>query len=275
VNAVAVPRRFVLAGHPVAHSKSPAMHRAAYRAMSLPHSYEARDVDAAGFAALVDELRRGAIDGINVTVPYKRRALELADEHDVVAERAGAANTLARNAEGHVVASNTDVPALEAELMAMGAPSHGRALILGAGGAARAALLALGGINVARATVRARDLDKARALASLGVELSFEPLAPGDEREITLVIQTTSAGMHGADDGEPIARAVDWENLPHEAVAYDVVYAPPVTPFVRAARARGLRAESGMSMLVRQGALAFEQWLGLPAPIETMRAATE
>jgi len=81
--------------------------------------------------------------------------------------------------------------------------------------------------------------------------------------------------MHGADPGDAAAGAVAWAALPHDAVALDVVYAPPDTPFLRAARARGLRAAGGLGMLARQGALAFEIWLGIPAPLEVMRAALE
>src|SRR5208283_2995014 len=102
----------------------------------------------------------------------------------------------------------------------------------------------------------------------------LEPLAPSrHDRHALTVIQATSAGMHGADPGAAVASAVAWSELPASAVALDVVYAPPETPFLRAATSRGLRSANGLGMLVEQGALAFERWLGVPAPRDVMRAA--
>jgi shikimate dehydrogenase len=101
-----------------------------------------------------------------------------------------------------------------------------------------------------------------------------DPLAPTelDKRALTIV-QATSAGMTGADPGDAVARAIDWEHLPSEAVALDVIYSPPETPFLAAARARGLRHANGLGMLVEQGAIAFELWLGKRAPHDVMLAA--
>ncbi len=272
-----VARLFVLAGDPVAHSKSPAMHAAAFRALGLPHSYQALPVDAAAFRSLVLALRRGQIFGMNVTVPHKRIAFALADVHDPIATRSGAANTLARDDDGRVLAFNTDVPALEAELESLSPRARGaeHALVLGSGGAARAAVIALEQLGVARITVRARDVVGATALTALAPNVIVEALSPSPDVDATLglVIQATSAGMTGADAGDEIARAVAWDVVPTHAVAYDVVYAPALTPFVIAARRRGLRAESGIGMLVRQGALAFERWHGIAAPLAEMRAA--
>ena len=99
--------------------------------------------------------------------------------------------------------------------------------------------------------------------------------SPGSEALSLAVVQATSAGMTGADPGDPVAAVVAWEALPPDAVALDVVYAPPETPFLAAARSRGLRHASGLGMLARQGALAFELWLGVPAPFDVMRAALD
>lgn len=272
------PRRFVLAGSPVAHSKSPDMHAAAFAALGLPHTYEARDVDAAGLAELVAALRDATLDGLNVTVPHKLRALALADHAEPEAHAAGAANTLYRDAAGRVVAANTDVPALAAELAALGAAAKdARALVLGSGGGARAAVLALARLGARMVVVRARTPEHARPLASIapGALVVVEELRASPDDDFAVVVQATSAGMRGPSeaDGPVLAASVDWGALPPAAVAYDLVYAPAVTPFVARARARGLAAASGAGMLARQGALAFERWLGVAAPLDAMRAA--
>lgn len=252
------------------------MHRAAYRALGLPHTFDAHAVDEAGVRAMVDALREGRLDGINVTVPHKRLALSLADAYDETARVCGAANTLVRDRAGGVVAYNTDVPALAYELRELGASLDGRSvLVVGAGGAARAAILAASRLGATAVVVRARNAAKAEELRMLVPGVRIEPLtaAPRDDGSFAAIVQATSAGMQGGAPGEAVAEAVAWDTVDPAAVAYDVVYAPAVTPFIEAARRRGLRAESGLGMLARQGALAFEHWLAIPAPLEVMRAA--
>ncbi|AKU94406.1 Shikimate 5-dehydrogenase I alpha [Labilithrix luteola] len=287
------PLRFALIGSPVAHSKSPSMHGAAYAAFDLPHSYEKLETSEADVAARIESLRQGDFAGLNVTVPHKLRALALADEVDESARLAGAANTLARR-DGRVVAYNTDMPALALELARLsGSKEHFRgttAIVLGTGGAARAAITALATeLHVARIVVRARAFeDVARTKAFLdemtralessgkqGPQLVAEPLA-APEREasdLSAIVQTTSCGMTGAAPGEVVSDAIRWDSVPSSAVALDAVYAPLETPFLVCAKARGLRSDHGLGMLARQGALAFEHWLGLPAPYEIMLGA--
>lgn len=242
------------------------MHAAAYHALGLPHTYEAIRATADELPGVVQALRDGELDGLNVTVPHKQRALALADEADASARETGAANTLVRTPEGRVVAHNTDAPALAAELrdLAGGDALRGRgALVLGAGGASRAAVAALRALGAAPVVVRARALG------------NWAP-SPAVEALTHAVVQATSAGMAGADPGDGVAAAVAWDALPPDAVALDVVYAPPDTPFLRAARAAGvggLRCKNGLGMLARQGALAFELWLGIPAPLDAMLAS--
>jgi len=194
-----------------------------------------------------------------------------------------------------VVAYNTDVPALAAELTRL-APERDAAgwadtgaLVLGSGGAARAAIAALARLGARRICVRARSLEKGRALeevfrptpdasvrAAARIDVVVEPIDAGDrDARFGAIVQATSAGMRGADDGESVARAVAWSALSPDAVALDVVYAPPETPFLRRAKGRGLRADNGFGMLVGQGALAFELWLGVRPPLDVMRAALE
>jgi shikimate dehydrogenase len=279
-------RRFAVIGDPVAHSKSPAMQAAAFRALGLPHTYEAVRVAPEELPRFVALVRDGTYDGANVTVPHKERILSLVDELDPSARVAGAANTLCRGAGGRIVAHNTDAPALAAELQRLAGPrsswSGSRALVLGSGGASRAAIAALGvNLGVRDIAVRARAFDdraRSEAFASNAPRpVTLQPWRPSPESEArTLaVVQATSAGMHGADPGDAVAAVVAWDALPPSAVAIDVVYAPRDTPWLRAARARGLRCDDGLGMLARQGALALELWLGVVAPLEVMRAAIE
>jgi shikimate dehydrogenase len=273
--------RFAVVGDPVAHSKSPAMHAAAYRALGMPHAYEAIRATAEELPRIVERLRAGDLAGVNVTVPHKQRVLGLADDVDASARAVGAANTLVRTPDGRVVAHNTDVPALEQELRALGAREGGGAIVLGAGGAARAAAFALRRLGASPIVVRARDeVARDAMIASMRAALSLderalrgEPLAPSRADAAAIVVQATSAGMHGASAGDVVADAIDWSALPEDAVALDVVYAPPDTPFLRCARARALRTANGFGMLARQGALAFELWLGVAPPLDVMLRA--
>ncbi len=234
------------------------MHTAAYRALGMAHVYEAVRARADELPSWVAKLRRGEIGGVNVTVPHKRAALALADEVDAVAKACEACNVLALRA-GRVVAFNTDVAALVGELRD-GQAGGGTAIVLGNGGAARAAKVALRELGASKIIVRAR----------VGGD---EPLAAtGSERGARWIVQATSAGMTGADSGNDVARAVRFELAPN-ALVLDAIYDPLETPFLAAARACGLHAKNGLGMLVGQGALAFAIWLGVDPPFESMRAA--
>jgi shikimate dehydrogenase len=269
--------RFAVLGDPVAHSKSPAMHAAAYRALGLAHTYEAIRATPADLGPLVRALRDGTYSGFNVTVPHKQRILEHVDVVDPRAARVGAANTLVRGANGEITAYNTDVPALAHELRRL-APERtpaewaaSRAVVLGSGGAARSAVAALKDeLGVGTVIVRSRRPYE-------GELVTREPLAPSPaDRELLTIVQATSAGMNGAEPGDGVAASIAWSDLPARAIALDVVYAPPETPFLAAARENGVRIANGFGMLAMQGALAFELWLGVaafPAPYDAMLTA--
>ncbi len=293
--------RFAVIGSPVAHSKSPAMHGAAFRALDLPHSYERLETTLADLGGRVDALRRGELAGINVTVPYKSKVLAFVDEVDASALATGAANTLVRLADGRVRAHNTDTPAIAEELVRLagdrGLDPNGTALVIGTGGAARAAIVALAcHLGVKRVLVRGRSLaDPSNAVAyvrqidrllaeaggrGVSVALGAEGLHVPDRRQseeprLAAIVQATSCGMRGGPPGAVVAAAVNWELVPHAAVALDVVYAPPDTPFLVSARARGLSCCHGLGMLARQGALAFELWLGTKPPLDVMLRAID
>jgi shikimate dehydrogenase len=268
------------------------MHAAAYAALGIDATYEAIPASRADLAALVRRLARGELSGLNVTVPHKRAALECADVVDASAARVGGANTLVRAPDGEVSAHNTDVDALAEELRGLSAAadrSRSVALVLGTGATARSAVMALArNLDVGAVVVRGRGLGDARRRGSLeeelaeiarrarsGVTLRFEPWGPAasTDREASVIVQATSAGMEGGDPGDVAAAAVDWARVSSGAVALDVVYARTTTPFLRAAEARGLRGADGHGMLARQGALAFQLWLQREAPLAAMRAA--
>lgn len=285
---------FVLIGHPVGHSLSPAIHEAAYASLRIAgNRYVAVDCpDEAAVRREVAALRRGDIAGANVTVPWKRLVLELADDAHASARDVGAANVLVRvdaGGEPRIVAHNTDVPALAAEL-ARGCGAPRGAVIIGDGGAALAAVAAVRALGARRTVVVARryrgDRDAAWTTAAAFEALGAEPVAWPDDSErdsefrravlsSDVVIQSTSDGMRGATDGSAVRDVVPWKDLAPGTFAYDLVYNPAVTPFVAAARARGLVAESGLGMLVGQAALAVELWLGRRPDSEHLRRAAE
>jgi shikimate dehydrogenase len=273
---------FGVLGSPIAHSKSPVMHEAAYRALGLPHVYERIETPPEALSSRIDALREGTFAGLNVTLPHKTTVLPLVDALDESARILGAANTLVRADDG-VKAYNTDGPALREELALLSGASSFRgrsAIVLGSGGAARAAIFALGSLGVSCIFVRARterrELETIAKHAGLSMTLRFESLeaAPRPVEDACAIVQTTTAGMVGASAPDSLAvGAIAWEALPADCVVYDVVYAPRRTALVEVATARGFRSSGGLGMLVGQGALAFERWLGIPAPRDVMRAA--
>ncbi|MBK8253387.1 MAG: shikimate dehydrogenase [Polyangiaceae bacterium] len=282
-------KKFGLIGHPVSHSVSPAMMRAAFEALGLPHTYDAVDVPTQeGVRRCAAELRNAERAGWNVTIPHKGAACAVADEVGDGARRALAANVLLRRPDGRVVAENTDTDAIVHAVDPM-LGARRWALILGSGGAARAALVACEKLGFKGVEISSRSWTTPEAAWDLGadlpevrckVELSpwirewGEPnVLPG--READLVIQATSAGMAGKDSGLEVTQHIPWEMLPRRAVLFDVVYTPRVTPFLAAAHQHGLIAVDGLVMLVEQAALALKLWLGIEAPRDVMRRAAE
>ncbi len=297
-------KRFALLGHPVAHSVSPAMINAALAVLGERDIYTALDIGSeSDLRDSIDDLRSGAIDGANVTLPYKQTVLGLVDTVAPSAVEVGAANLLTVS-RGRVTAHNTDVDALTAELGAQwtGRPKS-RAAVIGGGGAALAAIAACRrlGFKLVCATSRSwsnseamyesTSAERARALGVLTTLWPGEGDAPTTERskasqvlrlqwndlvaDADCVIQATSAGMLGGSRGEDVTAIVPWHRLPAQALVYDVVYNPPVTPFLATARQHGFKAEGGLGMLVRQAELAIRMWTGHDAPAFVMRRAAE
>lgn len=280
--------KFALIGHPVAHSLSPVIQRAAYRELALNHDYTLIDAPTeADVARAFQSLRDGELGGVNVTIPWKRQAHAAADRRSALAERLGVANVLSR-VGGELVAHNTDALALEAEFTQL--VTSRRAVLLGSGGVTPAVVAACQAAGIAEVYVSARRFDAelaetawpgASELLRLGARLLAWPASSSvakarfDEccAAAGLVVQCTSAGMQGKDSGEPLAALVPWSTLAADALAYDLVYAPLETPFLRVARAAGRRTAHGLNMLVGQAALSVEIWLGQRPPTAPLLAA--
>jgi shikimate dehydrogenase len=251
-------------GWPVAHSRSPQMHNAALAAAGLADwRYLRLPLPPEVFEETVRALPAAGFRGVNVTIPHKVAALALADDASEAARAIGAANTLTFE-DGRIAADNTDAPGL---LAALGEPVAGRtALVLGAGGAGRAAAWALASAG-ADVAVWNRTSERAQALAG---ELGVRAVAAAEPADI--VVNATSVGLH-----DPAATfkalPVEADELGAGSLVVDMVYRAGGTRFLDAARRRGARVVDGLEVLVAQGAASFERWTGMEAPREAMREA--
>jgi shikimate dehydrogenase len=250
-------------GFPVRHSRSPAMMNAALRELGLDWRYLALPIPPARFAETVRALPASGYVGANVTIPHKLAAFELADEATATARAIGAANTLSFQ-DGRIAADNTDASGL---LDALAEPVAGRrALVLGAGGAARAAVWAL---REAGAEVWVWNRTRARA-AALAAELGVAVHDAAAAGSPQLLVNTTSVGL------EPGSGLADLPLAGLEpATVVDLVYGPEPTAIERWAGERGMRVVDGLEVLVCQGARSLERWTGRPAPVDAMRAAVQ
>ncbi|KPK05809.1 MAG: hypothetical protein AMS20_05730 [Gemmatimonas sp. SG8_28] len=277
--------RLGLIGHPVAQSLSPAIHRAALAACGVEGDYTLFRVapnEQAVLHELCDRMRAGDILGLNVTIPHKRTIVALLDALTPTATAVGAVNTIFREG-GNLVGDNTDVEgfrfALERFLHAHGrqAAASGAALVLGAGGAARAAVYALVTSGwevtvVARRVAQARQLG--RDLAERDVHgVDFADLRNAVSERLAgcaLIVNATPVGAPPGADESPWPADLPF---PQHAALYDVVYAPSVTRLVRDARAAGLPAVTGLGMLIEQALLSFERWTGYTPPRDAIDTA--
>ncbi len=282
-----------LIGYPLDHSLSPRLHQAALAALGLPGSYCLYPVaplpeGEAELAGLLARVRSGELHGLNVTIPHKQTVLSWLDELTPQAAGVGAVNTIYLRRE-KLTGDNTDaagflidlaryLPArIPLEPETTGEPAS--ALVLGAGGSARAVVYALA-MNGWQITLAARKIEQAEALAAriqsilpAAPGIRCIPLGPGTpppQPPVHLIVNTTPAGMF------PDIHASPWVAgwpLPRQALVYDLVYNPGLTRLMQEARQAGLPAANGLGMLLEQAALAFERWTGRPAPREAMRAA--
>lgn len=256
-----------LIGDPVAHSRSPAILNAAYREAGLNWIYVAFPVPRGHGGDAVRGARELHFAGLTVTMPHKADAAAACDDLTADAIALGAVNVVTVTDDDRLQGSSTDgegfVRSVRDEDFD---PAGTDVLVAGAGGAARAIVLALGGAG-ARVTVAARRHEAAESAAALVPGGQATTLGEVDPAVFALVVNATPLGMQGE------AGPVDVEGLNPGQLVVDTVYHPMETPFLAAARARGIHAVNGLGMLVHQAALAFESWTGLDAPVATMRAA--
>jgi shikimate dehydrogenase len=258
--------RLGVVGWPVAHSRSPAMHNAALRELGLDGwRYQLLPVPPELFAETVEALTGSGFRGVNVTIPHKQAALALASVPTPRARAIGAANTLVFEASGEIRADNTDAPGLIDALPS--APAGRTALVLGAGGSARAVLWALLDAGAAEVRVWNRTPERARELSAGLGGAAVERADTAD-----LLVNCTASGLDARED--PFKTLpIDADDVARYECVVDLVYRDTDTPLVQAARARRIPVVDGREVLVRQGALSFELFTGHPAPIDVMRRA--
>ncbi|WP_298963156.1 shikimate dehydrogenase [uncultured Methylobacterium sp.] len=266
---LAPPKAFVV-GHPIAHSRSPLIHGHWLATHGLAGGYERIDVAPDSFAGFLRGFAEAGFVGGNVTIPHKEAAFRLVDHLTPRARRIGAVNTLSLDGDGRLHGDNTDAPGFIAHLDASlgadwpastGTAAGRTAVILGAGGAARAIVVGLLDRGLSRILVANRTAERAGALRDLDPErvasVEWEAL-PAHLAAAGLLVNTTSLGMGS---GPPLV--LDLSPLPAGAAVADAVYVPLETPLLAAARARGLAAVDGLGMLLHQAVPGFARWFGV------------
>jgi shikimate dehydrogenase len=271
-------------GWPLEYSLSPMIHHAALKKLGLSGDYRCFPIKplpkgAEALRKLLDQVRKGELQGLNVTVPHKETILGELDHLTSVAERIGAVNTIFMQGTA-LVGDNTDQEGFLTDLETALAPVLGSALVLGAGGAARAVVDGLSGGGW-KVWVAARRIDQAEGIAQSLYQAGRPAILPikldpdiirSVMAEVRLIVNATPLGMM------PNVNISPWPeelSFPDEAVVYDLIYTPQETRLTREARNSGLQAVTGMGMLIEQAALAFECWTGHEAPREAMRQAVE
>lgn len=270
-----------LIGWPVAHSKSPLMQNAALAAAGIDAAYVPLPVAPEQVGDAVIGLRALGFRGVNVTIPHKMAVLPFLDSLTPEAEVVGAVNTIRVEGDGSLTGHNTDCLGAVRAVEQDGTPVAGRhVVVLGAGGAGRGVAAGVALAGAAAVTVLNRTVDKAQRLVEelggrlrpLGVSPRWSAGSPDgstiDWSTVDIVMQMTSIGMED-NPGVP----VDPSLLHPEIHLLEAVYAPAETDFLRACRAKGLRTSDGLSMLLEQGAAAFEFWFDIPPDRDVMRAA--
>jgi len=263
-----------LLGWPVEHSMSPVIHNAAFKAAGLDYVYVGLPVRPEDIDQALAGVKALGFSGVNVTVPHKVKVLPYLDALDRSAELVGAVNTVVV-AEGRAIGYNSDMAGFVNSLLAEGVAIEGkRAILLGAGGAARAVVCGLLDNGIRQVTVGSRDKAKAADFAASfdrneavtgcnwGEGSFVEALGMGD-----IVINCTPLGMYPREDEQP---PLDWAAVNPRAVFCDLIYNPAASGFLTRARAAGHKTIGGAGMLVEQAAIAFTLWTGVPAPREMM-----
>jgi len=263
-----VQRTYAVIGDPIDHSLSPAAHNAAFRELGMDCSYIAYRVRRGELREGLESLAAAKMAGFNVTIPHKVEIMGMLDSADAECKAAGACNTVAVRG-GRLEGHNTDVAGFMAPLDARGAAVRGAtALVLGAGGAARAAVTGLARAGAKRITVAARSAGRAGELAALAACAAPAPLAgAGSLPPADIVVNATPVGMRG--EACPLPPG----SVRRGATVYEMVYRPMRTALVETALARGATVIYGHEMLLAQAMLSFVTWHGRPAPEAAMRRA--
>ncbi|GHC74406.1 shikimate dehydrogenase [Limoniibacter endophyticus] len=258
-------KKAFVCGHPISHSRSPKIHGYWLNLFGIEGSYEAVDKSPTEFAAFLASLESSGFAGGNLTIPYKQAVIPLLDEVDAAAKAIGAVNTIWFE-KGRLLGSNTDAYGFAANLdtRVPGWDAGKVAVVLGAGGAARAILYALRCRGFDTIFVLNRSLERAQELANLfgcrALQMSqFEEIAD----QADLLVNTTSLGMRGQPDLN-----LDITRLPERCIVSDIVYVPLKTSLLAAAEERGLKTVDGLGMLLHQAIPGFERWFG-PRPAVT------
>jgi shikimate dehydrogenase len=271
-------RRVALIGRPLKRRHSQVMHDAAFAAAGIDARYELLELEPGAVEEAVQQARKSDWLGLQVTAPYKRLVASLCDEVEADAAMIGAVNSVTRSATGKLLGFNTDAPGFRAAVeLAMGRSlAEADIVVAGAGGAAHAVVFACLRAGARRVTIGNRTVVSAAALADRLADAgsgSSAAVALGSPdfvaalRTADLAVNATTVGM--LDPGTTIP--VDL--LPASATVFDLVYVPPETALLRAARARGLPAVNGSEMLIQQAAIAFERWTGVSGMADVMRNA--
>ena len=255
-----------LIGWPVEHSRSPALHNAAFEALGLDWRYVLLPTPLNQIESVVNRIRSGELSGANVTIPHKQAVMPLLDEIDPAAQAVGAVNTIVRRADC-LIGFNTDTFGFRRAVLEIGAVSADQpCAVLGAGGSARAVVYVLRELG-AHVTVYARDVTKAQALASDARALTEVRHIDPTTR---LIVNTTPLGMYPNVGASPwLEQAV----FPQQADVFDLIYNPRQTQLMRQAERAGLKTANGLTMLVYQGAAAFAMWTGVEPPVDVMLRA--
>ena len=267
----------VLLGFPLGHSRSPAIHNASFASQGLPYVYELRAVPPDELGQILRSLKDAGFAGANVTVPHKQAILDHVDSVSTTVEAVGAANTLVWKPESGILhADNTDVGGFTETVRGLPALSN-PSIVLGTGGAARAVAYALARNPTCPSVVVAgRNPAKAANLVEnlpARLQTKLRSAAISDLREFvaeaSLVVNATTAGMKPNTDETPLPAGV---RLSEGQVAYDLVYNPSETRFMREARSDGAAAMGGLEMLLLQAALSYRMWTGREMDLDTARA---
>ncbi len=264
-------RVYAVIGDPIDHSLSPALHNASFAFLGLDCTYIAYRIPRGELEASIADLKKIGIAGFNVTIPHKVDMMRLLDEADEQCKLVGATNTVV-NTDGRLKGYNTDVDGFLDPIRKRKIDCKGLdALVIGAGGAARAIVAGFAKEKIRKVTIANRSQEKAETLVrfarNLGIESEYVDLARAGDiaSDFKFIVNATSVGLKGV--GIPIST----RNITKDSIVYDIVYMPVETQLIQEAKEHGATIIHGWEMLLAQAMKSFEIWMGRPAPYEAMK----